>query len=85
MVWTWQQPGLWYNIKMSSNQYRKSHCEDKTILQPSYLHNGISCTGMMSSLYWIGALYSSAAYCPNPSITRQAGKHIMREPGPKKH
>ena len=49
-------PGPWFNIKMSSYQYRKSHCGDKTILRPSYLHNGISYTGKMSSLYWIGAL-----------------------------
>ena len=26
-------------------QYRKSHCEDNTVLRPSYLHNGISYTG----------------------------------------
>ena len=48
--------GPWFNIKMSSYQYRKSHCGDKTILRPSYLHNGISYTGKMISLYWIGAL-----------------------------
>ena len=36
-------------------QYRKSHCGDKTIWRPSYLHNGISYTGKMTSLYWIGA------------------------------
>ena len=41
---------------MTSYQYRKSHCGNKTILRPSYLHNGISYTGKMSSLYWIGAL-----------------------------
>ena len=35
-------PGAWFNIKMLSYQYRKSHYGDKTILQPSYLHNGIS-------------------------------------------
>ena len=35
-------PGPWFNIKMTSYQYRKSHCGDKTILRPSYLHNGIS-------------------------------------------
>ena len=35
-------------------QYRKSHCGDKMILRPSYLHNGISYTGK-TSLYWIGA------------------------------
>ena len=40
---------------MSCYQYRKSHCGDKTILRPSYLHNGISYTGKMIYLYWIGA------------------------------
>ena len=48
-------PGPWFNIKMSSYQYRKSHCGDKTVVRSSYLHNGISYTGKMSSLYWIGA------------------------------
>ena len=52
-VWCW--PGPRFNIKMTSYQYRKSHCGDKTILRPSYLHNGISYTGKMSSLYWIRA------------------------------
>ena len=52
--------GPWFNIKMSSYQYRKSHCGDKTILRPSYLHNGISYTGKTTSLYWIGAqVYNS--------------------------
>ena len=36
------EPGWWFNIKISSYQYRKSQCGDKTILWPSYLHNGIS-------------------------------------------
>ena len=45
--------GGWINIQMLSYQYRKSHCGDKTILRPSYLHNGISYTGKMTSLYWI--------------------------------
>ena len=44
-----------FNIKMSSYQYRKSHCGDKTVVRSSYLHNGISYTGKMPSLYWIGA------------------------------
>ena len=48
----------WLNIKMPSYLYRKSHCGDKTILRPSYLHNGISYTGKMTSLYWIRALMS---------------------------
>ena len=51
-----KKTGPWFNIKMSSYQYRKSHCGDKTILRPSHLHNGISYTGKMLSLYWIRAL-----------------------------
>ena len=43
---------------MSSYRYRKSHCGDKTVVRSSYLHNGISYTGKMSSLYWIGAQIS---------------------------
>ena len=38
------RPGLRFTMKMTSYQYRKSHCGDKTILRPSYLHNGISYT-----------------------------------------
>ena len=45
-----------FNKKISSYQYRKSHCGDKTILRPSYLHNGISYTGKTTSLYWIRVL-----------------------------
>ena len=45
------------DVMMISYQYRKSHCGDKTILRPS-LHNGISYTGKMTSLYWIRALLS---------------------------
>ena len=41
---------------MPSYQYSKSQCGDKTILQPSYLHNRISYIGKMASLYWIRAL-----------------------------
>ena len=48
-------PGPWFNIKMPSYQYRKSHCGDKTVVRSSYLHNGISYTGKTASLYWIGA------------------------------
>ena len=50
---------------MISYQHRKSHCGDKRILRPSYLHNGISFTGKMTSLYWIRAQVcqlSSSAY-----------------------
>ena len=56
----WAKPsdksGPPFNIKMTSYQYRKSHCGDKMILRPSYLHNGISYTGKTTSLYWIRAL-----------------------------
>ena len=52
----WEIWALIFNIKMSSCQYRKSHCGDKTVARSSYLHNGISYTGKMSSLYWIRAL-----------------------------
>ena len=63
--------GGWFNIKMTSYQYRKSHCGDKTILRPSYLHNGISYTG--TSLCWIRVevrkflnIQSTAADNPTP-------------------
>ena len=52
----------WFNIKMPPYQYRKSHCGDKTILRPSYLHNGISYTGKMTYLYWIRAQKSGDVY-----------------------
>ena len=71
-IWYWNcPPGPWFNIKMSSYQYRKSHYGDKTILRPSYLHNGISYTGTMSSLYWIRALDLSLAIdcCMVPAST----------------
>ena len=38
---------------MTSYQYRKSHCGDKTVVISSYLHNGSVYTGKMASLYWI--------------------------------
>ena len=47
--------GGWFNIKKPSYQYRKSHCGDKTVVRSSYLHNGISYTGKVTSLYWIRA------------------------------
>ena len=55
--------GPLFNIKMSSYQYRRFHCGDKTILRPSYLHNGISYTGK-TSLYWIGALIFMLKWFP---------------------
>ena len=55
--------GPQFNIKMSSYQYRKSHCGDKTVVRSSYLHNGISYTGKMSSLYWIRMLIVFCGNC----------------------
>ena len=49
---------------MTSYQYRKSHCGDKTILRPSYLHNGISFTNKMSSLYQNGLLHTVSPRLP---------------------
>ena len=49
-------PGPWFNIKMSSYQYRKPHCGDKTVVRSSYFQNGISYTGKTTSLYWDGPL-----------------------------
>ena len=73
-VWDWQlksysQPGGWFNINMSSYQYRKYHFGDKTILRSSYLHNGISYTVKMTSLYWIRAL-------AHPAFTALPRNHI---------
>ena len=55
MLWFHHQKGSGprFNIKMSSYQYRKSHCGDKTVVRSSYLHNGISYTGKMASLHSI--------------------------------
>ena len=64
-------PGPRFNIKMTSYQYRKSHCGDKTILRPSYLHNGISYTGKMTSLYWIRAQEGGINCIHNVSFHRQ--------------
>ena len=50
--------GSWFNIKMISDQYRKSCCGNKMISRPSYLHKGISFTGKTTSLYWIRAQMS---------------------------
>ena len=60
---------------MSSYQYRKSHYGDKTILRPSYLHNGISYTGKMASLYWIRALFY-----PNRHHTEIFPYHMCMHP-----
>ena len=62
--------GPWFNIKMSSYQYRKSHCGDKTVVRSSYHHNGISYTGKMTSFYWISPQDMSQflSGCPVPYL-----------------
>ena len=40
---------------MLSNEYRNSHCADKTVVKPSYLHKGIPYTSRITSLHWIRA------------------------------
>ena len=57
-----KRPGPRFNIKMLSYQYRKSHCGDKTVVRSSYLHNGISYTGKMASLYWFSPLLPGLIY-----------------------
>ena len=72
-VLEWLTPGPRFNIKMSY-QYRKSHWGDKTVVRSSYLHNGISYTGKMSSLYWIGTL--EAEWRIYPSVNNASiGSH----------
>ena len=55
LIWHTIAAGRRFNIKMSY-RYRKFHCGDKTVVRSSYLHNGISYTGKMTSFYWIRAL-----------------------------
>ena len=43
-----------FNIKMTSCQYWKSNCGDKTVVTSSYLHNKASNTGKNTYLHWIG-------------------------------
>ena len=64
-----KEPVPWFNIKMSSYQYRKSHCGGKMVVRSSYLDNGISYTGKMTSLYWTRAQWSSK-YSAVPIVTR---------------
>ena len=40
------EPGPWFNINMSSYQYRKSHCGDKTVERWSYI------SPQWDFLYW---------------------------------
>ena len=70
-------PEPWFNIKMSSYQYSESHCGDKTVVRSSYLHNGISYTGEMASLYWTNSLISSR-YSVMPLLSADLCQVIQR-------
>ena len=48
----------WFSIKIPSYQYRNFHCGDQRILGPTHLHNGISYTGKIASLYWIRSQFT---------------------------
>ena len=54
--------GPWFNIKMSSYQYRKYHCGDKTVVRSSYLHNGISYSTKVGESTKVGG-YSTNYFC----------------------
>ena len=78
MDWHRKEPGPWFNIKMSSYQYMKSHCGDKTVVRSSYLHNGISYTGKMTSLYWIRA-QGTNGHCIYFVFSEHSGFGITRD------
>ena len=63
---------------MSSYQYRKPHCGDKTILRPSYLHNGISYTGKMTSLYRGQTLNGLVNRGQNWTLDHAARTHVIQ-------
>ena len=67
-------PGPRFNIKMSSYQYRKSHCGHNTVVRSSYLHNGLSYTGKMTSLYWIGVLL----YYPDFLVEMEMHRRVIK-------
>ena len=58
LIYAWTND-LANNREMSSYQNRKSHCGDKTVVRSSNLHNGISRTSKMASLYWFSPRCSS--------------------------
>ena len=55
--------GPWFNIKMSSYLYTNTHCGDEAVVGYCYLHNGISYTGMIASLYWTNPLNVLISQC----------------------
>ena len=80
ITWSDMRAGPRFNIKMTSYQYRKSHCGDKTILRPSYPHNGISYTGKTTSLYWIRTLHTTGVPL-HGSLARYVKLRVAHAPG----
>ena len=69
---------------MLSYQYRKSHCGDKTAVRSSYLHNGISYTGILVCVSKLTIISSDNGLSPGRSqaiIWTSAGILIMRPLG----
>ena len=52
-----------YENIVSSYQYRKSHCGDKTVVTSCYLYNGNSYTSKTASLSWIRPLLITGFGC----------------------
>ena len=44
--------GVRLDMKITSYKHKKSHCADKTVTRPCYLHNRIFYTSETVSLYW---------------------------------
>ena len=55
----------WYDVKVLSYQYGKSHCGDKMVVRSCYLHDKMYYTGKMVSLYWIGPRLFCTKLCLN--------------------
>ena len=69
-----QKSGPWFNIKLSSYQYRKSYCGDKTVVRSSYLHNGISYTSKMASFILnLGPVAHISHVCVNTQAETKMG------------
>ena len=72
-----QGPGTRFNIKMLYYQYRKCHYGEKMILRLSYLHNGISCAGKVTSYIELGPwLFVFISGPPGASFTDRIAKSV---------
>ena len=68
-----------FNLKMPSHQNMK-YQGDKTVLRTFYLHNGISYTGKMTSLYWIRPQILALEPRENLAWGHAAGIHVVPTP-----